>query len=84
MGRRRALIGGLIAVAVIAAACADKHSAPPPPATAGAPVDPQPAVVTVSAPSGAIDVDPTAPVRVSAADGTLDTVAMVNDAGAVR
>lgn len=42
---------------------------------------PQPASITVSAPAGGTDVDPLAPVRVSAAGGTLVSVTMTNDAG---
>src|SRR6185312_7335479 len=42
---------------------------------------PSPAVVTVTPGNGARDVDPLAPVTVTAGEGVLTTVYMVNDAG---
>lgn len=68
----------LIASTVAGAGCSDAHANSRSPAK---PVTPQPAVVTVSAAPGALDLDPVAPVRVTASGGTLVSVSMVNDAG---
>lgn len=45
------------------------------------PAPPQPAAIGVFPQSQAQDVNPAAPVSVSAFDGTIDAVAMVNDSG---
>jgi lipoprotein-anchoring transpeptidase ErfK/SrfK len=75
--RRYVLAAVLLLVVVAAAAC---HRSPGPSPGAGA--DPAvPASIKVEPAAGARDVDPIAPVSVSAQNGTLTDVQMVNDAG---
>lgn len=79
VNRRRFVVALTTLAAASAAGCADVDTASL--ESSSSSVTPRPATITVSAPSGAVDVNPLAPVRVTAGGGTLDSVVMVNDAG---
>ncbi len=81
LNRRRLIVTLTALVAGAAAGCADVRSVSSKPSSA--PVLPRAATVTVSASPGAIDVNPVDLVHVTTTDGTLDSVALVNDAGEV-
>jgi lipoprotein-anchoring transpeptidase ErfK/SrfK len=64
---------------VVLAGCADGHVNSQAPLTT--PATARPAIIAMSAPAGATNVDPLTPVRVTVTAGTLASVTMVNDAG---
>jgi hypothetical protein len=64
---------------VVLAGCADGRLASQLPPTTSATA--RPAIIAMSAPAGAMDVDPAIPMQVTASGGTLVSVSMVNDAG---
>lgn len=73
----RMMVALIASSLIVLAGCA--HGEGPPTAATSDP--PRPAVVTISAPSGAVDVDPLTLVIVTASSGTLESVRMINDAG---
>lgn len=81
LNRRRLIVTITTLTAGAAAGCADVERVPSEPPRLL--VQPRAATITVSALAGATDVNPGDPVHVTTADGTLDSVAMVDADGDV-
>lgn len=77
--RRRFIVALVALVAIAGAGCADDQNLSP--QLRSTSVTPHPASITVTVRPGAVGVNPSAPVRVTASGGMLDSVAMINDAG---